>query len=254
VEDAPLLDVRGLVKQYKKFRAVDGLDLQIRGGEIVGLLGPNGAGKTTALRCIAGILKPTEGAIRIAGYDLERQTARAKAALAFVPEVPSLYELLTVDEHLRFVAMCYDSLDVYERIRNDLLARYSLAEKRDALVATLSKGMKQKVAVACALVHEARVMLFDEPLIGIDPAGAAELKREIRGARDRGCAVLVSTHLLDTAETLCDRVVILARGRKLAEGTLEELRHASQLESGTLEEVFLKLTDESAQAPGVFDV
>ncbi|MCX7799971.1 MAG: ABC transporter ATP-binding protein [Fimbriimonadales bacterium] len=254
MEDLPLLEVRGLVKQYKKFRAVDALDLEIRGGEIVGLLGPNGAGKTTALRSIAGILKPTAGTVRICGHDLERDTARAKAALAFVPEVPSLYELLTVDEHLRFVAMCYDSLDVYERVRNDLLARYNLTEKRDQLVATLSKGMRQKVAVACALVHEARVMLFDEPLIGIDPAGAAELKREIRNARDRGCAVLVSTHLLDTAEVLCDRVVILARGRKVAEGTLQELRQASQLESGTLEEVFLKLTDESAQTPAVFDV
>src|SRR5579885_1549093 len=134
-----MLQVDQLVKQYKNFRAVDGLSFQINDGEIVGLLGPNGAGKTTALRCMAGILRPTYGRILINGFDLETDQARAKASMAFVPEVPSLYELLTVDEHLKFVAMCFDRMDEYKQKADALLDRYDLIEKRSDLVATLSK-------------------------------------------------------------------------------------------------------------------
>jgi ABC-2 type transport system ATP-binding protein len=250
-----MLEVSNLVKEYKSLRAVDGLTFTIRPGEIVGLLGPNGAGKTTALRCIAGILRPTFGDIRINGHDLVREQAKAKAGLAFVPEVPSLYELLTVDEHLRFIAMCFHKLDVYESKSDELLGRYNLLEKKSALVATLSKGMKQKLAIACAFVHDANVLLFDEPVIGIDPAGVAQMKAEIARARDSGCAILVSTHLLDTAERLCDRVIIVSRGKKLAEGTLQELQQMSGMGgSMTLEEVFLKLTEERDEAPVVFDL
>lgn len=237
-----MLQVDQLVKQYKNFSAVDGLNFTIRPGEIVGLLGPNGAGKTTALRCIAGILRPTSGRILINGFDVVQDQAKAKAGLAFVPEVPSLYELLTVDEHLRFVAMCFDRLDGYEAHADELFARYDLLEKRNELVATLSKGMRQKLSVACAFVHEAKVLLFDEPMIGIDPAGAHELKLELQRARDDGCAILISTHLLDTAERLCDRVIILARGKTIAEGTLAELQSQSDLAGQSLEDIFLKLT------------
>jgi ABC-2 type transport system ATP-binding protein len=239
-----MLQVTALVKQYKKLRAVDGLTFTLNPGEIVGLLGPNGAGKTTAMRCMAGILKPTSGSVVINGFDIESDQARAKAELAFVPEVPSLYELLTVDEHLRFVAMCFDSLAIYEERGDELLARYHLLEKKNELVATLSKGMKQKLAVACAFVHSVSVLLLDEPLVGIDPAGAHEVKTEIVRAKEQGCGILVSTHLLDTAERLCDRVIIMARGKKLAEGTLEELRAQENMAGRTLEDVFLKLTDE----------
>jgi ABC-2 type transport system ATP-binding protein len=244
-----MLEVIQLVKQYKSVPAVADLSFTIQPGEIVGLLGPNGAGKTTALRCIAGILKPTAGSVRINGHDIQLNQARAKAGLAFVPEVPSLYELLTVDEHLRFVAMCFNRLDVYDRIGSSLLGRYHLEEKRNDLVATLSKGMKQKLAVACALVHEANVMLFDEPLIGIDPAGVHEVKSELQRAKADGCAILVSTHLLDTAERLCDRVIILFKGSKLTEGTLGELRESANMTSGNLEDVFLRLTGETDEAP-----
>jgi ABC-2 type transport system ATP-binding protein len=218
------------------------------------LLGPNGAGKTTALRCIAGILRPTSGAIVINGADLATDQARAKAGLAFVPELPSLYDLLTVDEHLRFVAMCFNQLDRYTTRGPELLARYNLTEKKDALVATLSKGMRQKLAIACAFVHDANVLLFDEPVIGIDPAGVAEVKAELMRARIAGCAILVSTHLLDTAERLCDRVIILSKGRKLAEGTLDDLRKMSRSEGESLEDVFLKLTGEAYESPVVFDL
>ncbi|MCW5942547.1 MAG: ABC transporter ATP-binding protein [Fimbriimonadaceae bacterium] len=239
-----MLEVRQLVKDYRKTRAVDEVSFVVAPGEIVGLLGPNGAGKTTALRCIAGILKPTAGQVLINGFDIVEDQARAKAGLAFVPEVPGLYDLLTVDEHLRFVAMCFDKLDVYDAEKETLLERYNLLEKRNELVATLSKGMKQKLAVACALVHDANVMLLDEPMIGIDPAGAHELKMELARARDAGAAVLVSTHLLDTAEKLCDRVIILARGKKLTEGTLAELRDRSQMTDASLEDLFLSLTQD----------
>ena len=239
-----MLQVDGLVKRYKDFRAVDGLSFAVGDGEIVGVLGPNGAGKTTALRCIAGILRPTEGRILIAGHDVVDDMAAAKRALAFVPEVPSLYELLTVWEHLKFVAMCFDSMARFDAEGENLLRRYSLLEKRDELVATLSKGQRQKLSVACALVHEAQVMLFDEPLIGIDPQGAHELKAELMAARDGGASVLISTHLLDTAERLCDRVMIVARGRLVAQGTLAELQEAYGMQGSSLEDVFLSLTSD----------
>ena len=241
-----MLQVTGLVKQYKKYRAVDSLSFSIAEGEIIGLLGPNGAGKTTAMRCVAGILRPSEGQVLINGIDLLKDQAKAKKGMAFVPEVPSLYELLTVDEHLKFIAMCYESMSTYERIGDELLHRYHLYDKKNDLVATLSKGMRQKLSVACALVHDAKVMLFDEPLIGIDPEGAKELKEEIVRARDAGASILISTHLLDTAEKLCDRVLILRKGVKIAEGTLEQLRTMSGMEGRSLEDVFLALTHEES--------
>jgi ABC-2 type transport system ATP-binding protein len=246
-----MLEVSRLVKQYKQFHAVDDLSFTISPGEIVGLLGPNGAGKTTALRCIAGILRPTAGNVLINGFDVVLDQAKAKSALAFVPEVPSLYELLTVDEHLRFVAMCFNTLDRYEQLRDTLLLRYDLTEKKDMLVATLSKGMRQKLSVACALIHNANVLLFDEPMIGIDPAGARELKDELLRERNNGAAILISTHLLDTAEKLCDRVIIVARGHKVAEGTLQQLQQISSREGQSLEEVFLALTEDGHAGPVV---
>jgi ABC-2 type transport system ATP-binding protein len=237
-----MLQVQNLVKQYKRFTAVDNLSFTISPGEIVGLLGPNGAGKTTALRCIAGILRPTSGEIVINGAEIVAQPSLAKAQLSFVPEVPSLYELLTVEEHLRFVAMCFDKLDVFDSQASLLLERYDLDGKRHELVATLSKGMRQKLSVACALIHNANVFLLDEPLIGIDPEGARELKNEIYRVKEEGGSVLISTHLLDTAERLCDRVIILRNGRKIAEGTLSDLQRISGNEGKSLEDVFLALT------------
>ncbi|HRF60349.1 MAG TPA: ABC transporter ATP-binding protein [Fimbriimonadaceae bacterium] len=239
-----MLEVVDLIKEYKKLRAVDRLTFRIEPGEIVGLLGPNGAGKTSCLRCIAGILRPTYGQVLINGFDLIHDQARAKGGLAFVPELPSLYELLTVDEHLKFVAMCFGTLDVYDAMGAELLDRYTLSEKRNDLVATLSKGMRQKLSIACALVHRANVLLFDEPLIGVDPAGVHEVKQEILRAKEAGCSILISTHLLDTAEKLCDRVIILRRGVKVAEGSLDDLRTQSNMEDADLEAMFLKLTSD----------
>jgi ABC-2 type transport system ATP-binding protein len=238
-----MLQIQRLVKQYKRHSAVDGLDLEVNQGEIVGLIGPNGAGKTTALRCVAGILRPTHGQILINGFDIVTDQARAKAGLAFVPEVPSLYELLTLDEHMRFVAMCFNSLPIYDRLKEEILARYSLSEKRNDLVATLSKGQRQKLSVACALIHNANVFLFDEPMIGIDPSGAHEFKLELARLRDNGASILISTHLLDTAEKLCDRIIVVAKGHKLAQGTINELRQMQGMEGRSLEDIFLTLTE-----------
>jgi len=242
-----MLLVENLVKSFKGFRAVDGVSFRVDAGEIVGLLGPNGAGKTTTLRCITGILKPDAGRIQIGDYDLATHEQHAKRLLAFIPELPNPYELLTVREHMRLVAMCYDTLHLYEQRADELLQRYELADKANALAGTLSKGMKQKLAVVCALVHDAKVFLCDEPLMGIDPRGQYTFKAELQRLRDEGCAILVSTHQLDTAERLCDRVIIMHKGRLLTEGTLSELQQRAQMEGSTLEEVFLRLTEESEQ-------
>ena len=244
-----MLEVSNLVKSYKALRAVDSLSFTINPSEIVGLIGPNGAGKTTCLRCCAGILRPSSGQIKINGHDILTDQAKAKSGLAYVPEVPSLYELLTIDEHLKFVAMCYGTLDVYEERKDELLERYNLTEKRGELIATLSKGMRQKFSVACALIHRANVLLFDEPLIGIDPAGVAEIKQEFHNAKANGASIVISTHLLDTAERLCDRILIVSRGRLLFEGTMEALRERSQDQNATLEQMFLKLTEGDQGAP-----
>jgi ABC-2 type transport system ATP-binding protein len=213
-----MLLVENLVKSFKGFRAVDGVSFRVEAGEIVGLLGPNGAGKTTTLRCITGILKPDAGRIQIGDYDLATHEQHAKRLLAFIPELPNPYELLTVREHMRLVAMCYDTLHLYEQRADELLQRYDLADKANALAGTLSKGMKQKLAVVCALVHDAKVFLCDEPLMGIDPRGQYTFKAELQRLRDEGCAILVSTHQLDTAERLCDRVIIMHKGRSACRG------------------------------------
>jgi ABC-2 type transport system ATP-binding protein len=244
-----LLEVAGLVKQYGKLRAVDGVTLRVGAGEIVGLVGPNGAGKTTALRCCVGILRPTEGQVVIAGHDLRREEREAKRQMAFVPELPSLYPLLTIEEQIEFIVRAYGALtpDFAER-RETLLRRFDLWEQRRKLCGQLSKGMRQKTAIAAAFLHHAQVILLDEPLIGVDPAGARQLKELILEARSAGRAILVSTHLLDTAERLCDRIIIMQRGRVRAEGTLAELRtQLDRTHDTTLEEIFTELTAESAQ-------
>lgn len=240
-----MLIVRNLTKYYKSTLAVDDVSLTVNDGEIVGLLGPNGAGKTTMLRSITGIVQPTEGEIEVDGMLLSKQERDVKRRLAFVPEVPNPYEMLTVKEHVRFIAMAYDTLPTFEERSTDLLKRFELYDRRNDLVLSLSKGMKQKLAIVCAFVHEARMLLFDEPLIGIDPKGARELKDMILEAKAAGCSVLISTHMLDTAEHLCDRITILSHGRIVAEGNLRELRERAKTgEDSTLEDAFLILTEE----------
>lgn len=246
-----VLEVTGLTKRYRGALALSEVSFSVAGGEIVGLLGPNGAGKTTCLRSIAGIIRPSAGKIVVGGRDLATQEREAKRLLAFVPEQPNPYETLTVYEHLRFIALAYDTLEDFDARADALLERFDLAAKRDELVGTLSKGMRQKLTIACAFVHRARVFLFDEPLIGLDPKGARELRALITdAAKSDGAAVLVSTHMLDTAQNLCDRILILRQGEKIAEGTLADLRARAHAQTdATLEDIFLSLTGEQSGAP-----
>ncbi len=243
-----MLQAVDVCKSFKTFLAVDHLNLEVTPGQVVGLLGPNGAGKTTTLRCLCGILHPNHGYIKINGFDLKSEASKAKQGLAFVPEVPALYDLLTVLEHLRFIAMCFSRLETFDSMGETLLRRYDLWEKRNDLVGTLSKGMRQKLTVACALIHDANVFLFDEPMIGIDPSGVHQFKQELVTLKENGAAILISTHLLDTAERLCDRVVIMAKGKMVASGTMDELRSIPGMEGRSLEDVFLALTETNKQA------
>ena len=240
------LQVVGLVRRYGDFTAVDQLSLEVGPGEIVGFLGPNGAGKTTTLRCCSGLLRPDAGEIVIAGASLLREPGRAKARFGFVPDRPFLYERLSAREMLELVGALYDVPVAAAQARaTELLARLGLDEAVDDLIEGYSQGMRQKVAVAAAVLHDPPLLLLDEPLGGLDPHGAKALKDLLRERAARGLGVLVSTHLLEVAERLCDRVVILSHGRRIAAGTLSDLRGASQ---ATLEDVFLELTRD--QEPG----
>jgi ABC-2 type transport system ATP-binding protein len=244
----PAIDIQELVKVYDGFTAVDGLSLQAAGGEIVGLVGPNGAGKTTTLRCLAGILPPTSGRIAIAGHDLEQEPVEARRHLAFVPDEPRLFDNLTVADHLKVIARIYGVDDGVERSR-ELLARFELADRGDAFPAELSRGMKQKLMIAAALLHRPAALVLDEPLTGLDPGAIRRMKRTILDQAAAGTAVLVSSHLLSLVQEICGRVVILQRGRQVLAGTLDEIRAAlPDLDAGAdLEEIFLRATEGSAE-------
>jgi ABC-2 type transport system ATP-binding protein len=237
-----MIDVAGLTKLYGTVEAVRELSFQAGPGEVLGLVGPNGAGKTTTLRTIAGIVRPTEGAIRVGGHDLEREPVAAKRLLAFMPDEPHLFDYLTVEEHLRFTARLYQVADVERRIPA-LLEELELSQKAAVLPGELSRGMKQKLVIACGLLHDPQALLFDEPLTGLDPAGIRRMKQTIRERARQGAAVVLSSHLLHLVEEICTRVLILNRGRKVALGTVEEILTARpDLRGLSLEDIFLSLT------------
>jgi ABC-2 type transport system ATP-binding protein len=236
-----VIEVDGLQKLYGSFPAVQSLSFQVGPGEVLGLVGPNGAGKTTTIRSIAGIIIPTSGRIRIAGCDLASDPVAAKSALAFIPDEPHLFEYLTVEEHLRFVARLYRLGEVGDRIPA-LLAELDLADKRGALPGELSRGMKQKLAIACGLLHTPKALLLDEPLTGLDPVGIRRMKTTIMQRAAGGSAVILSSHLLHLVEEICTRVLVMQRGRVVAFGTIEEiLAGRPELRSQRLEDVFLAL-------------
>ena len=236
-----MIAIRFLTKTYGSTRAVEGLSFDVAPGEIVGLIGPNGAGKTSTLRCIAGIHRPTHGAVSIGGHDIVRQPIEAKRLVAFVGDEPHLFDYLTVREHLLLVGRLYGVADVEPRIAT-LLAEVELGGKEDALPTELSRGMKQKVGLACAFLHDPRALVLDEPLTGLDPLGIHRMKAAIVAAAHRGVAVLVSSHLLHMVEEICTRIVILNRGAKVADGTLAELAAQAQAGGTTLEQIFLDVT------------
>jgi ABC-2 type transport system ATP-binding protein len=233
-----LLDV---TKLYGSLKAVDVLSFAVARGEVVGLIGPNGAGKTTTLRCVAGIQRPSSGTIRIDGHDVVQDPIEAKRRLAFVPDEPQLFDYLTVTEHLRLIARLYRVTDAEGAIP-PLLEQLELGDKRSALPGELSRGMRQKLAVGCALLHRPVALLFDEPLTGLDPLGIRRMKQTILACARDGAAVVVSSHLLHLVEEICGRIVIIAKGRKVADGTLEQLSGHPDLAGADLEQIFLRAT------------
>jgi len=230
-------------RTYGTFTAVDDLSFEVAAGEIVGLIGPNGAGKTTTLRSLAGILLPTRGRIRVDGFDLVDSPIEAKRRLAFMPDEPHLFEYLTVEEHLRLVARLY-SVDNFEPRAAALLDELELRGKERSLPGELSRGMRQKVVIACGLVRPASVLLFDEPLTGLDPLGIRRMRQTIVARGQAGAAILLSSHLLHLVEEICTRVIIMDRGKKIADGTVEELASRADLAAAgsSLEQIFLHVT------------
>jgi ABC-2 type transport system ATP-binding protein len=203
--------VSELAKLYGDFPAVRSISFEVGAGEVLGLVGPNGAGKTTTLRCLAGIISPTGGSVAIAGHDMQRDPIPAKRALAFIPDEPHLFEYLSVEEHLRFIARLYGVADAEARM-TPLLAELELLEKRRAMPGELSRGMRQKLAIACGLLHDPSVLILDEPLTGLDPGGMRRMRETIAARAAGGAAVILSSHLLNLVEELCTKLLVVRRG------------------------------------------
>jgi ABC-2 type transport system ATP-binding protein len=244
-----MIEVRSLTKYYGDFAAVRDLSFAVQPGEVMGLVGPNGAGKTTTLRCCTGVIPPTRGAIRIGGIDLGASPVGAKRQLAFFPDEPRLFDYLTVWQHLVFVARLYGVRD-YEARARALLGELEMADKTDLLPGELSRGMKQKLAITCGLLHAPRVIFFDEPLTGLDPAGIRRMKQTMRRLAAEGAAIILSSHLLSLLEEVCTHVLILKRGEKVADGSLEEVhRRFAEHPDASLEDVFFTATGDAPAAP-----
>jgi ABC-2 type transport system ATP-binding protein len=238
----PVIETHRLVKRYGDKVAVDDVSFEVHDGEIFGFLGPNGAGKTTTIKMIVGLLQPTSGTVRVAGYDVQTQPLQAKAINGYVPDEPNLYAQLTARELLRFVGDLYglDRRQVERRIE-ELLRLFDLTQVGDDPIDSYSHGMQQKTALATALVHDPKALVLDEPTVGLDPKSARLIKDILRQMADRGAAVFLSTHILEIAERMCDRIGIINQGRLIAMGTMDELRALGRGES-SLEDIFLGLT------------
>ena len=238
-----MIEIKGLSKAFGNFTAVRDLSFSVRPGEVLGLVGPNGAGKTTTLRTIAGIIPPSAGEVRIGGHDIVREPIQAKQQLAFFPDEPRLFDYLTVGQHLVFVARLYGVAN-HEALAQPLLEELEIADRADRLPGELSRGMKQKLAIACGLLHSPAVMIFDEPLTGLDPLGIRRMKDSILRRARAGAAVILSSHLLHLLEEVCSHVLILKKGKCVAYDTLTRV-HA-QFSGGdpgaSLEDVFIRAT------------
>jgi ABC-2 type transport system ATP-binding protein len=237
-----LIEAVHLSKKFGEKTAVDDASFQVRAGEIFGFLGPNGAGKTTTLKMLVGLLKPTTGTARIAGFDIQTQPLQAKAASGYVPDEPNLYSKLSGRELLHFIGDLYqlESGQVARRT-DELLRLFDLSAAADDLIDSYSHGMQQKISLAAALLHDPKVLILDEPTVGLDPKSARLIKDILRQIAERGAAIMLSTHILEIAERMCDRIGIINRGQLIAVGTLEELRTPGKGET-SLEDIFLELT------------
>ena len=244
------IEISNLTKLYGDFTAVKGLSFSVGESEIVGLVGPNGAGKTTTLRAIAGIHPPSEGSIRVAGVNMATDPVEAKRKLAFMPDQPRLFEYLTVEEHLQFISRIYGVNGWRERA-DQLLAELELSDRKQSLPSELSRGMKQKLMIACGLIHHPRVLIFDEPLTGLDPLGIRRMKNTIVKRAREGASIIISSHLLHLVEELCHRIVVIHRGEKIAEGKIDELkREFSRSSDVSLEETFIRITGGNPEPAG----
>jgi len=241
------IEVVNLTKSYGSFVAVKDFSFTVRPGEILGLVGPNGAGKTTTLRALGGIHPPTSGQVCIGGYDIVADAVEAKRRLAFFPDEPRLFDYLTTEEHLQFSAAIYGVAE-WRTPMNELIEEFELTDKRKALPAELSRGMKQKLMIACGFIHSPEVMIFDEPLTGLDPLGIRRMKESVKRRAQGGAAVVLSSHLLHLVEELCDTVAIIQKGKRLAYGTIDDLKWQIAQGRGdvSLEDAFLSMTSGEA--------
>jgi ABC-2 type transport system ATP-binding protein len=240
-----LIRVEDFHKTYRDTVAVAALSFHVPAGAILGLVGPNGAGKTTTLRALAGIIRPTRGALTIAGHDVLNDAVAAKRELAYIPDDPKLFDALTTWEHLEFIASAYRVADFAAK-GTALLQQFELVEKRDTMAQELSRGMRQKVAISCAYLHNPKAILFDEPLTGLDPHAIRTLKASIADRAGAGAAVIVSSHLLALVEDLCTHLLILDKGQRIFYGSLAEARsqYAGLHGDASLEEVFFRATEQ----------
>ncbi len=245
-----MIELYEVTKTFGTKTAIDRLTLRIGTGELFAFLGPNGAGKTTTIKLICGLLFPTAGTIRVGGYDLQKDGDRARQLISYVPDQPYLYEKLTGREFLQFIADMYALAADHGRRRIDeMIDLFDLSDFVDDLTERYSHGMRQRTVFAAALLHEPRVLIIDEPTVGLDPRSVRLLKDLLRGEADQGTTVFLSTHSLDIAQELADRIGIVDRGRLISCGSLETLRKQASLD-GSLEDVFLKLTEEATTEAG----
>ena len=249
-----LIETHNLLKRYGDKVAVDNVSFDVHAGEVFGFLGPNGAGKTTTIKMIVGLLKPTSGSVKVAGYDIQTQAMQAKASSGYVPDTPNLYAKLTGRELLRFVSDLYnlDRTQMTHRI-DELLRMFDLMNAADDTLDSYSHGMQQKASLAAALMHDPRVLVLDEPTVGLDPKSARLIKDILRQLADRGSAVMLSTHILEIAERMCDRIGIINKGQLVAVGTMDELRTLDKTGQTSLEDIFLSLTG-GAEETAIADV
>ena len=246
---ATLIEINNLFKSYGEKTAVKDVSLEVQAGEVFGFLGPNGAGKTTTIKMIVGLLQPTSGMVKVAGYDVQAQPLQAKAASGYVPDTPNLYAKLTGRELLRFVGDLYnlDPTRLAQRTE-ELLRVLDLNEAADNTIDSYSHGMQQKASLAAALMHDPKVLVLDEPTVGLDPKSARLIKDILRQMAERGTAVFLSTHILEIAERMCDRIGIIDKGALVAVGTMNELRSLGKAGEVSLEDIFLGLTGGAEEA------
>jgi ABC-2 type transport system ATP-binding protein len=236
-----MIKLINLSKNYGKLIAVNSISLDVAQGEIFGFLGPNGAGKTTTIRMIAGLLQPTSGRAIIGSFDVQEEPLKAKLITGFIPDRPFMYEKLTAVEFMQFVARLYEMTDATERL-NELLSQFGLSDWKNELIENFSHGMKQRLVMASALLHRPKVLVVDEPMVGLDPRGARLVKDIFKDLASMGVTVFMSTHTLEIVEQVCTRVAIIHKGEIIAKGSVEDLGHMARMEQSRLEPIFLKLT------------